>query len=467
MKASSSTWERLQRRWTTGEPLDEREHRVRLELAREEPGANLELQFYERARRYLDETTTEEARDDARFLERLLRRSSPARGAPLRLVGEAASASGPAMPTADVHQWARFRPRISWLVAGVVVVAAPGWRASPVPNGVKAPVAGSTMVAGCELASLSGVVTAFSKVQPVLGQRLEEGATIATGAGNACLSIDGSVRVCLPSDSAIVLSSLNRKDLRVAVTRGRGIASLTKRTAGAVFSLTGNGVVATAHGTVFTLELIADIRSADVMVLEGSVEVGQGRARTLVQAGGHARVTGDAPIALLSASQSERRERLGWLGMAALATPAPSQAAVGIRSAEPVSPRRDDGAAVVGRDALFAAARAQARLGNPRAARALYRELVARHPGPGTAAVQVVLGNLEMELGAPERALVAFQTYLRSGGPLEPEALHGEVRALRALGRKAEERATIRSYLERYPQGFQTLALRRRLAELE
>jgi TolA-binding protein len=153
--------------------------------------------------------------------------------------------------------------------------------------------------------------------------------------------------------------------------------------------------------------------------------------------------------------------------MAAPATPAPSQAPVDPRSGEPVSPRRDDGAAGVSRDALFAAARAQARLGNPQAARALYRELVARYPGPGTAAVQVVLGNLEMDLGAPERALIAFQTYLRSGGPLEPEALHGKVRALHALGRRPEERATIRSYLERYPQGFQALALKHRLTELE
>lgn len=471
MKASNSTWERLQRRWTTGEPLDEREHRVRLDLARDEPEANRELQFYERARRYLDETTSEEARDDARFLERLLRRSSPARGAPLRLVGEAPSA--PSTPVADVPRWARFRPRIPWLVAGVVVAAAlvlvtaSLWRAQPVPDGAKAHLASSTTVAGCELVSFSGVVTAASNVQPVRGQQLEEGATVATGAGNACLSIDGSVRVCLPSDSAIVLSSLKRKDIRVAVTRGRGIASLTKRTAGAVFSLTGNGVVATAHGTVFTLELMADVRSADVMVLEGNVDVSQGHARTLVQAGGHARVSGDAPIALLSGSESERRERLGWLGIAAPATPAPSQAPVDPRSGGPVSPRRDDGAAGVRRDALFAAARAQARLGNPQAARALYRDLVARYPGPGTAAVQVVLGNLEMDLGAPERALIAFQTYLRSGGPLEPEALHGKVRALHALGRRPEERATIRSYLERYPQGFQALALKHRLTELE
>lgn len=363
MNRSGSSWERLQRRWIAGERLDEREQRQRLELAREDPEANSELQFYERARCFLDETTSEEARDDARFLERLLRRSSPTRGAPLRLVGEAPSA--PSTPTADVHPSARFRPRISWLVVGVaaaaalVLVAPSVWRAQPVPHGAQAPVASSTIVAGCELASFSGVVTAASKVQPVLGQRLEEGATVATGAGNACLSIDGSVRVCLTSNSAIVLSSLNPKDLRVEITRGSGIASLTKRTAGAVFSLTGNGVVATAHGTVFTLELTADVRSADVMVLEGSVEVSQGRARTLVQAGGHARFDADAPIAWLSAHESERRERLSWLGMAALATPAPSPAAVDLRSAEPVSPRRDDGAAGVSRDALFTAARAR------------------------------------------------------------------------------------------------------------
>jgi tetratricopeptide (TPR) repeat protein len=206
-----------------------------------------------------------------------------------------------------------------------------------------------------------------------------------------------------------------------------------------------------------------------VTVLEGSVEVSQGQAHALVQAGSRARVDvrARAAIARLPASDSERRERLSWLRAAVLATPAPARAAVDVPSVEPGLPRHEDGAAGVSRDALFAAARAQARLGNPQAARALYRELVARYPGPSTAAVQVVLGNLEMELGAPEHALTAFEAYLRSGGPLEPEALHGKVRALRTLGRKSDERATIRSYLERYPQGFQAPALRQRLADLE
>jgi Tetratricopeptide repeat len=472
MNRSSSAWQRLQQRWITGERLDEREQREHLELARAEPEANRELQFYEQARHFLDETTSEEARDDARFLERLLKRASPARGPSLRLVGEARS-SGPSALRADIHRERRFRPRLAWLVAGVAAAAAltlvaPSvWRAQPLPNGTKAPGIRATSLAGCELTSFSGVVTAASKDHPVVGQRLVEGATVATGAGSACLSIDGSVRVCLPSDSQLVISSLKPEDIRVGVTRGRGIASLSKRTAGAVFSMTGNGVIATAHGTVFTLELLAEIRSANVTVLEGSVEVSQGQAHALVQAGSRARVDVGGPIALLPASDSEQRERLSWLSAAVLATPARARAAVDLPMVEPGLPRHEDAAAGVSRDALFAAARAQARLGNPQAARALYRELVARYPGPGTAAVQVVLGNLEMELGAPERALTAFEAYLRSGGPLEPEALHGKVRALRTLGRKSDERATIRSYLERYPQGFQAPTLRQRLTDLE
>ena len=46
-------------------------------------------------------------------------------------------------------------------------------------------------------------------------------------------------------------------------------------------------------------------------------------------------------------------------------------------------------------EALLAAARKEAGLGNPKAARSLYRELLTRYPGPSTAAVLVVLGNLE------------------------------------------------------------------------
>jgi hypothetical protein len=49
---------------------------------------------------------------------------------------------------------------------------------------------------------------------------------------------------------------------------------------------------------------------------------------------------------------------------------------------------------------------------------------------------------------------------------LSPEAHKGKIDALRALGRTADERAAIESYLAKYPGGFDSEALKKRLAAL-
>ena len=63
----------------------------------------------------------------------------------------------------------------------------------------------------------------------------------------------------------------------------------------------------------------------------------------------------------------------------------------------------------------------------------------------------------------PGKALSAFDTYLRRGGGLAPEALAGKIRALRALGKAPQERAAIELYLNSYPSGFAAEGLRQRL----
>jgi TolA-binding protein len=117
--------------------------------------------------------------------------------------------------------------------------------------------------------------------------------------------------------------------------------------------------------------------------------------------------------------------------------------------------------------ALLDRARQRLAAGDPRAARNLYRELRRAYPGSSEAAtVLVTLGKLELELGAPERALAAFDAYTDHGGALVPEAMSGRIRALRALGRHGDERRAIEQYLARYPTGFEASALRKRLSTL-
>jgi outer membrane protein assembly factor BamD (BamD/ComL family) len=106
--------------------------------------------------------------------------------------------------------------------------------------------------------------------------------------------------------------------------------------------------------------------------------------------------------------------------------------------------------------------RAQGRLGE--AAQA-YRALQSAHPRSAEArASQVSLGDLDLSLGNPSSALRSFEAYLAGGGALAQEARYGRIRALQALGRKAQERAATEEFLRLYPDSVQARALRARSA---
>jgi hypothetical protein len=115
--------------------------------------------------------------------------------------------------------------------------------------------------------------------------------------------------------------------------------------------------------------------------------------------------------------------------------------------------------------ALLGDARRKLALGDSQGALSLYRKLRNAYPAsPEARTVLVTMGKLELDLSQPSRALTSFESYLQGGGPLAPEAFAGKVRALRALGREAQERAAIREYLARYPNGFEAPMLKKRLA---
>jgi tetratricopeptide (TPR) repeat protein len=116
---------------------------------------------------------------------------------------------------------------------------------------------------------------------------------------------------------------------------------------------------------------------------------------------------------------------------------------------------------------LLDEARGALKQGDSRAALGAYRRLMSFYPNsPEASTVLVTVGKLELKQNSPARALNAFDVYLRRGGPLQPEALAGKIRALRALGRAAGERAAIESYLKHYPTGFEAVALKKRLEVL-
>lgn len=114
--------------------------------------------------------------------------------------------------------------------------------------------------------------------------------------------------------------------------------------------------------------------------------------------------------------------------------------------------------------ALFSAANAARRAGRQDRAIALYLELQRTHPSSAEASLShVSLGRLLVVRRELRGAVAQFSTYLRSGGPLEEEALLGKAQALAALGQREDARAAWRTLLERYPRSIYAAEARERL----
>ncbi|XYI00345.1 tetratricopeptide repeat protein [Sorangium sp. So ce1128] len=118
---------------------------------------------------------------------------------------------------------------------------------------------------------------------------------------------------------------------------------------------------------------------------------------------------------------------------------------------------------------LFREANDARRAGSTQRAIELYRALqkgFARSPEATLSLVS--LGSLLLNSGSPAAALAQFDRYLGIAGarPLAVEALYGRGRALRALGRSADEAQSWRRLLREHPSSPYVEHARRRLAEL-
>ena len=106
--------------------------------------------------------------------------------------------------------------------------------------------------------------------------------------------------------------------------------------------------------------------------------------------------------------------------------------------------------------------------GKTEAAAKSYRALLDAHPRSSEAKISLIsLGEIELvEQKRPARALRYFDRYLRAGGPLSEEALHGRVRALRKLGRTQDELDAIDALLEAHPGSVYADSVKKRRAAL-
>jgi TolA-binding protein len=139
--------------------------------------------------------------------------------------------------------------------------------------------------------------------------------------------------------------------------------------------------------------------------------------------------------------------------------PAPSAVFAVPHSGEVSAPPR------AGSRELFAKANQARREGRTTEAIQAYEELQLQYPqSAGAKHADLSLAELYLQRGSADAALARFRLY--SGGPLKAEALWGEARALRQLGRIQEECQALETLVQQYPGSAYATAARKRLEEV-
>jgi len=93
-----------------------------------------------------------------------------------------------------------------------------------------------------------------------------------------------------------------------------------------------------------------------------------------------------------------------------------------------------------------------------------YEQLLRGFPDSSEAQMaRVSLGNLLLDQGRAARALALFDAHLARGSGLAEEALYGKARALRALGKLAQEREVWQTLAAKYPDSIFARSARERL----
>jgi hypothetical protein len=132
------------------------------------------------------------------------------------------------------------------------------------------------------------------------------------------------------------------------------------------------------------------------------------------------------------------------------------------------APTADVESAVDGSELLRQARQAK-RVGQFQTAAELYEKLISSSTDSNeerTVAL-VFLGQLRLnQLNDPNGAIEPLETYLRSGGSMEPEARVMRIQALHELNRANDEAVAIEEYLNHHPRNFDAKRLRARLDEL-
>jgi hypothetical protein len=375
----------------------------------------------------------------------------------------------------------RSSSRRSWLIAGLVATCAAAsvlaivgpWRpASPLPsasvvpsaapssNTAAAPAPAATVI----LASTSGGLIEIDGRAGAIGQALSLGSVLFAREGSACVVIEPAVRACVTTGSLIRVAAVGAHR-RIELLGGKIAAELDRQRAGTSFGIMTREGSAIAVGTAFSVEVPAGNAPVVTRVLHGTVVVRSSAGAEQEVSAHEMSSMRELRRAVLPPVEEARdlallREVPRIVG-AVPPVPSSGASAMAMPNVAPSTSAPE----------LLAAARERRARGDLDGASTAYRDLLRRHGSSAEAhAALVPFGELRLAAGgavATQEALDSFDRYLKRGGSLEQEATFGRIRALRALGRTAEERKTIEAFVKRFPDAPLATSLGDRLRALE
>jgi ferric-dicitrate binding protein FerR (iron transport regulator) len=325
--------------------------------------------------------------------------------------------------------------------------------------------------------------------------KLNTPVTTAAG-GTSLLALPSGIVMWMESESEMYVAKPDTDHLNVVLKSGKVVFSVDPKRKGPKFGVTTAMGQVEVKGTVFSV--LASGKEMEVKVLRGKVMVSDGLAdRRSVVAGGALAMPSERRWHL-----SPRERRMEFVAVAhygaeigeraaTVRPPTAEEPQLSSPSQNPLdgaSPPSgisgslksslesgDDCKRSESRHAdsslkqLTKQIRALRRAKQWQNAALTYRQLIARYPNTnqGRAAV-VALGDIQLTmLNRPRDALASYELYLDSGiKTLELEALYGKARALRMLGRTADEKRVLSRMTHQYAGTPQSRSAAARLRQL-
>ena len=309
--------------------------------------------------------------------------------------------------------------------------------------------------------------------------KLNTPVTTAAG-GTSLLALPSGIVMWMESESEMYVTKPDTDHLNVVLKSGKVVFSVDPKRKGPTFAVTTAMGQVEVKGTVFSVR--ASGKEMEVKVLRGKVMVNDGPVgRRSVVAGGALAMPSERRWRLSPSEQRTEFVALAHYG-AEIGERAPTVRPTAVQEPQLSSPSqnpldgttppsgisgrlkssRESGAnckrsesrhADISLKQLTKQIRALRRAKQWQNAALTYRQLIARYPNTneGRAAV-VALGDIELTmLNRPRDALASYELYLDSGiKTLELEALYGKARALRMLGRTADEKRVLSRLTHQY-----------------